>query len=106
MKKFVQYNIGVGEIKFGGSNYNMHPLCLISFTVLERKLSNFDAVSFMVRLDSLDCKVPTVPLKYPSKASEDPSMKVKTELETNETKATLNSLVSRKFPWSKSSGNN
>ena len=73
---------------------------------IKQKLSNFDAVSFTIRLDSLDCKVPTVPLKYPSKASEDSSMKVETELETNGIKATLNSVVSREFPWSKNNGNN
>ena len=44
-------NIDVGEIKFGLS-YDMCPLYLISFTVLERQLSGLDAVSFTSHLDS------------------------------------------------------
>ena len=45
-------------------------------------------------------KVSTVPsnLGTPRKASEDPSVKVGTEVETNGMKATLRSGVSREFP--------
>ena len=45
-------NIGGGEIKFGKSYHDMHPLCLISFTVLEQQLSSLDAVLLTSRLDS------------------------------------------------------
>jgi len=39
--------------------------------------------------------VSTTPLWAPSKASEDPSVKVETKVETNKPKTTLRSMVSR-----------